>query len=415
MAEESENDREYKETDTSGNINEVAKQKRNDYIRRTAAVVSSPAKNTDTRLIDTRLAKNRKKESADKSSGKNTAIEDAAKNKKSLVGKNNKSKADTSKLLGKNKDSAIRSNSKKKSLAKYAGKTSKRAAAMSLNAARTASAQIKKVAVDNKIREITSAANASDMVELVGEHGIRAGVKFLNLVVNFMLKTIGALLKTAISAIAPYFVIALVAVLLLFVPVLVVCNASDSSTTSVGAGTGMAAIGSVKRPRIEGTSTALTYKEVSSSPWYSAHVSDNGTPFAGDNGLDRLRGDRGGNCTAYVWGRRCELEGQRTELGCRGDAFYWYTREISSGIYKCGQKAKVGAVVCWSYGSCVNGHVAIIEKINKDGSIVTSNSAYGSTTGIPILFYNVTYKNEQELKNAYAIFQGYIYMEKRKK
>ena len=48
----------------------------------------------------------------------------------------------------------------------------------------------------------------------------------------------------------------------------------------------------------------------------------------GDNGLDKNNGDRGGNCTAYAWGRRAEMENLVSEdgtligtlLGANGDA-----------------------------------------------------------------------------------------------
>lgn len=167
--------------------------------------------------------------------------------------------------------------------------------------------------------------------------------------------------------------------------------------------------GSVKVPRLAGTDTELTYKEVSHNKWYSAHVAEGGTPFSGDIGLDRYRGDWGGNCTAYAWGRRCELEGERTKLGAAGDAYFWYARELAAGIYKCGQTAEVGAVCVWDYGTGANGHVAVIEQINKDGSIITSNSGYSTRK----LFYNDTFASEDELKTSYGNFQGYIYLEKK--
>lgn len=381
------------------NINIEAKKKRNEYIEK-------------------KLIKNQAgtlKVQGSKSEITETVIEEAARNRKSLIYNNKRTNRSQIRILGKKKESAIRSDSRRKSIGKYAKTSVQNAISMPYNTVRLAADQIKEVAINNKIKEITESKNANDMVQLAGEHGLRAVVKAFSLVSGFMMSTIGNLLKTIILAIIPYFVIASVVLLVVFIPVTFGSNATGSEAgNGVSIDTSGPVVGTVKQPRLEGTATELTYKEVNRSPWYSGYVSSNGSPFVGDNGLDRIRGDRGGNCTAYAWGRRCELEGRRTDLGSMGDAYCWYIRELESGIYKCGQKAKVGAVVCWSYGTGVNGHVAIIEQINKDGSIVTSNSAYGSTTGIPILFYNVTYENEQALKSAYTIFQGYIYLEKKK-
>lgn len=167
----------------------------------------------------------------------------------------------------------------------------------------------------------------------------------------------------------------------------------------------------------------ITWEQISSDPnvnkYYSGHGGIN--PFTGDNGLDKNNGDRGGNCTAYAWGRRAEMENLvsgdgtliGTLLGTNGDAYYWYQREVDAGIYRCGDYGpQVGAVVCWAYGdSTSNGHVAIIEKINEDGSIITSNGKYGSMDGIPEPFYISYYASEADLKAAHN-FKGYIYLDR---
>ena len=160
--------------------------------------------------------------------------------------------------------------------------------------------------------------------------------------------------------------------------------------------------GAVTNPRIAGTDTELTMGEVRSNPWYST-----ASPFQGQYSLL----ERGGNCTAYAWSRRCELEGIRTKLPT-GDAGGWYDDAIIDKVYECGQTPEVGAVCCWSYDFKGNtsGHVAVIEIINEDGSIVTSQSAYG-TTGNPILFYNSYYESQEELEASYGYFNGYIYIE----
>ena len=112
------------------------------------------------------------------------------------------------------------------------------------------------------------------------------------------------------------------------------------------------------------------------------------------------------NCTCYAWGRFYELSGTRPALSL-GDAENWFG--YSDG-YARGQIPKLGAVICWRRGAVGDdsdgaGHVAIVEQINADGSIVTSNSAYGST-----MFYLQTLTKESGYTwNSAYTFQGFIY------
>ena len=324
-----------------------------------------------------------------------------------------KSSKSESKVLGKSKVSAIKKRNNKKSLAKYAGSVGKKTVGNVAQLAQMAKQQIKNIAIQNKIQDIANSKEPSDMLSMIGEKGVHGAVKLSGLVVRFIFKVIVNVLKLAVSCLGSYIFIAIAALALIFVVITAGEIQNDYSITSLNADTA-ATTSSVRTPRIAGTSMELTYRDVYYSKWYSSHIAEDGTRFSGDNGLDKWRGDRGGNCTAYAWGRRCELEGQRTQLGANGDAYFWYARELAAGVYKCGQTAKVGAVCCWSYGYSSNGHVAVIEQINADGTIVTSNSAYGSTTGIPKLFYNDVFADEEDLKNAYGIFQGYIYLEKKR-
>lgn len=112
------------------------------------------------------------------------------------------------------------------------------------------------------------------------------------------------------------------------------------------------------------------------------------------------------NCTCYAWGRFYELSGQRPNLSTR-DAENWYGN--TGDGYTRGQSPKLGAVICWRRGvvgddSDGAGHVAIVEQINADGSIVTSNSAYGST-----LFYQQTLTPPSYSFSSAYTFQGFIY------
>lgn len=110
------------------------------------------------------------------------------------------------------------------------------------------------------------------------------------------------------------------------------------------------------------------------------------------------------NCTCYAWGRWYELTGSKPNL-CTQDAENWYS--YNDG-YSRGQTPKLGAVIVWAKGEVGDdsdgaGHVAIVEQINADGSIVTSNSAYGGS-----LFYMQTLEPGWNMGDAYT-FLGFIY------
>lgn len=110
------------------------------------------------------------------------------------------------------------------------------------------------------------------------------------------------------------------------------------------------------------------------------------------------------NCTCYAWGRFWEIgdfEGNASNKPTlpTSDAGLWFSKV--SG-YETGQTAKLGAVVCWSDNSGGAGHVAIVEVVNSDGSIITSNSAYNST-----YFYTKEIGSDYSLSG--YTFQGFIY------
>lgn len=81
-----------------------------------------------------------------------------------------------------------------------------------------------------------------------------------------------------------------------------------------------------------------------------------------------------GNCTGYAWGRFGEIMGSTPKLS-RNAARRWFKVDDGDG-YQRGQTPQLGAVLClWSDSF---GHVAIVEKVNPDGSILTSESGYPS-------------------------------------
>lgn len=112
------------------------------------------------------------------------------------------------------------------------------------------------------------------------------------------------------------------------------------------------------------------------------------------------------NCVGYSWGRWYEILGKKPALS-RRNAELWFGY-VADG-YKRGRKPKLGAVACWRKGevgvsSDGAGHVAIVEKINADGSIVISESGYKT-----FRFRTRTIKPPYSLGGSY-VFQGFIYL-----
>lgn len=101
------------------------------------------------------------------------------------------------------------------------------------------------------------------------------------------------------------------------------------------------------------------------------------------------------NCVAYAYGRIYEMNGEKPLIN-HGSAGDWWFINKSNGYYSYGNTPKVGAVACWSR------HVAVVERINKDGSVTLSESHWGGR-----YFDTVTYSN---MNSHYGqSFYGYIY------
>ena len=108
----------------------------------------------------------------------------------------------------------------------------------------------------------------------------------------------------------------------------------------------------------------------------------------------------GGNCTCYAWGRMSEIIGKACKL-YTGNAETWYSHTEDG--YKRGKQPKLGAIICWEGIGKKAGHVAVVEEIKSDGTIITSNSAWKKS-----LFYLKTLKPPYEMGSGYK-FQGFIY------
>lgn len=118
--------------------------------------------------------------------------------------------------------------------------------------------------------------------------------------------------------------------------------------------------------------------------------------------INRTTGSVLPNCTGYAWGRFCEEQGIHDCKLSRANAELWYGN--SSDGYSRGFTPKLGAIICW-YSTRSGGHVAVVEKINDNGSIVTSNSAYN---GSRFYLKTLSPQNNYYMGSSYS-FQGFIY------
>lgn len=107
------------------------------------------------------------------------------------------------------------------------------------------------------------------------------------------------------------------------------------------------------------------------------------------------------NCTCYAWGRWYELLGYKPSGLSTGNADTWIDR---NSTYEVGYTPKLGAILVSSYdGGGDGGHVSVVEQINNDGSIITSNSAWGGS-----YFYTEKLWPPYEFAS-YVNFLGFLY------
>lgn len=91
------------------------------------------------------------------------------------------------------------------------------------------------------------------------------------------------------------------------------------------------------------------------------------------------------NCTCYAYGRGLEITNGEAILPKSANAKNWYA--LTKGGYKKDNVASVGAIICFKGGKDGLGHLGVVEFVNHDKSIKTSNSAYKGTN-----FYMQTLK-----------------------
>jgi surface antigen len=108
------------------------------------------------------------------------------------------------------------------------------------------------------------------------------------------------------------------------------------------------------------------------------------------------------NCVGYSYGRFMECGEMTSCKLSAGNAKGWWTHKDG---YKRGLTPKVGAVACWTNNGA--GHVASVEEVNSDGSIVISMSNYTGTYKNGRFFQILTLKKGYKISG--LTFQGFIY------
>lgn len=114
------------------------------------------------------------------------------------------------------------------------------------------------------------------------------------------------------------------------------------------------------------------------------------------------------NCTCYAYGRAGEIMNGFVNLPM-GNGGQWWDR-VDSSFLK-GQTPALGAVICFHSPSGAHaGHVAVVEVINADGSIITSNSAWrGTYFWTETLYPSHGYLAPWAVRRGYVV-QGFIYL-----
>lgn len=130
-----------------------------------------------------------------------------------------------------------------------------------------------------------------------------------------------------------------------------------------------------------------------------------------------IAGSKGGksvlpNCAGYAACRYNEYNatGKMQYFAYWSDAENFYDVAVKDGL-PVGSTPKVGAILCWKKGKTWYnpdgaGHVAFVEEVKSDGSIITSESAWGGTE-----FYTMHRYRENGnwgMNNSYQ-FVGFIY------
>lgn len=130
------------------------------------------------------------------------------------------------------------------------------------------------------------------------------------------------------------------------------------------------------------------------------------TKYAGYNKcivIDSVNGSVLPNCVGYAYGRTLEIANRIYMDLPTCNAEDWWNR----WKYDKGSSPREGAVMCWRKGKVGNGsdgagHVAVVEHVNDDGSVIVSASNYGGKR-----WYRHLYTPPYNSGN--LIFIGFLY------
>ena len=151
------------------------------------------------------------------------------------------------------------------------------------------------------------------------------------------------------------------------------------------------------------TTTQAATSNTSYSPRTSAPSKSNGYYYSSKN-IFYSSGYGMPNCTAYAYGRAYEITGKKPNL-CTNSAGAWYNYNKNNGYYSYGSTPRLGAIACWSKNGTSTGHVAVVEKINSNGTVLISESHWRGTN-----FNTRTINsNSSNYLTGYR-FMGYIYI-----
>jgi len=111
-----------------------------------------------------------------------------------------------------------------------------------------------------------------------------------------------------------------------------------------------------------------------------------------------------GECTWYVWGRAYEILGHWPNIS-KWYAKDFYAYNVNTGAYPYGNEPKLGAIACFAPNNHAyeTGHVAIVEAVGGDGSVILSEYNFVSRH----VFSANRYLNPTEAR---TWVQGYIYL-----
>ena len=131
------------------------------------------------------------------------------------------------------------------------------------------------------------------------------------------------------------------------------------------------------KPRITRPENGNPYYNTTANGGYSGAIKGSPTD-AGCNVLS--------NCVGYAAGRYNEIigAGKMMFFGTPPNAEDFFSTAQKLGL-KTGQTPQLGAIIVWAKGKAGcsadgAGHVAVVEDIKSDGSIITSESGYGCQT-----------------------------------